>query len=585
MNPIRMLLVSIVLALGSSWAVTPLTSVHPDWTLFNLRPAGFTPHVSGLEFLSNGNLVVGHWGGLHANVQIDQNNSIVYIMSGVTGNNPTPVVSTFATGITDLMGLAVVNDQIYVSGGNRIVQLLDANNDGVSDGTRNVISFPYSPGVGIHQRHEFTFGLTHRAGTFYVNLSSTKLDLTPADLIRSPNRGVCFSVNATTGVASTIASGLREPTGLAFGPNGDLFTNDVAGNWIPTCKLTHVQQGHFYGFHHTPDAAYPTLPIPPYESQPETPPAVFMPDEDMASAPSNPLYVTTGPYAGQFLMGDVHYGGINRYFLEKVNGQYQGAAFQFTGGLEIGMFRLAWGPDGMLYAGGLADDGDWLWAGSALKYGLQKLRYDGGTTFEIMAVRSRPTGLEIEFNKPVGASASVISNYIIQSFYVTPTIAYTNNKLGVAAPVPTAIPVSTDQKKVFLTIPGFSAGRVYWVRLPSVRASDNEIVWTREFYYANNAVGSGNPFDPPTPVDPGLYRAGLLNQLKWSVKGNQMTIRTPFQGPYQLRIRDIRGVLLASAAGVGSQPQTLTLPGASRRFAVIEASGDGVNLRRSVALP
>jgi hypothetical protein len=95
----------------------------------------------------------------------------------------------------------------------------------------------------------------------------------------------------------------------------------------------------------------------------------------------------------------------------------------------------------------------------------------------------------------------------------------------------------------------------------------------------------GNPFDPPTPVDPSVFKAGLMNQLKWNIAGDRLTLQAPFRGPYQVRVRDLRGTLIASASGFSSRPQVLDLKGASGRFAVIEAMGDGVNLRRTVTLP
>ena len=75
---------------------------------------------------------------------------------------------------------------------------------------------------------------------------------------------------------------------------------------------------------------------------------------------------------GQFLMGDVSWGGIQRFFVEKVGNDYQGAGFVFTGGLESGVYRMAQGPDGMLYLGMIGTSNDWSWNGQY--YGLQKIK-------------------------------------------------------------------------------------------------------------------------------------------------------------------------------------------------------------------
>src|SRR5258705_10387203 len=82
-----------------------------------------------------------------------------------------------------------------------------------------------------------------------------------------------------------------------------------------------------------------------------TPPAIMLPEDEIANSPSQPILMRDGPYKGQMLHGDVTHGGINRDFLEKINGEYQGVGFRFTQGLEAGGNRLCWGPDGALYIG------------------------------------------------------------------------------------------------------------------------------------------------------------------------------------------------------------------------------------------
>lgn len=49
------------------------------------------------------------------------------------------------------------------------------------------------------------------------------------------------------------------------------------------------------------------------------------------------MLLKKGPFTGQMLFGDVAYGGIQRADLEKVDGEYQGAVFRHTQGLEAGV--------------------------------------------------------------------------------------------------------------------------------------------------------------------------------------------------------------------------------------------------------
>ena len=103
-------------------AATPLTTVHPSWTLYNLRPSqtsSFRPMVGGMDFLSDGRLVIGHWGGTrtaccpsNTNFGGRQYTGKIYILSGVTGTTPSVVIdSSFATGLEDVMGLTVIRDR------------------------------------------------------------------------------------------------------------------------------------------------------------------------------------------------------------------------------------------------------------------------------------------------------------------------------------------------------------------------------------------------------------------------------------------------------------------------------------------
>ena len=88
-----------------------------------------------------------------------------------------------------------------------------------------------------------------------------------------------------------------------------------------------------------------------------------------------------------------------RVFLEKVKGEYQGAAFDFRSGFQSGVLRMAWANDGgSLYIG--ETNRGWGSSGDA-NQGLQRLIWNGKTPFEMKAVRAMPDGFEVEFTLPV----------------------------------------------------------------------------------------------------------------------------------------------------------------------------------------
>jgi cytochrome c len=125
----------------------------------------------------------------------------------------------------------------------------------------------------------------------------------------------------------------------------------------------------------------------------------------ISNSPSEPVLIHEGPYKGQMLHGDVTHGGIKRDFIEKIKGQYQGAVFRFSQGLEAGVNRLRWGPDGALYIGGVGMVGGWSW--QEKQYGLQRMQYNGKKTFEMLAVRLKENGFEIELTEPIKENTKV----------------------------------------------------------------------------------------------------------------------------------------------------------------------------------
>jgi hypothetical protein len=128
-------------------------TVNPGLKIVNLRTDNtFEPMVTGLGFLSDGRLVVCHWGGLHAAVDKLQTAGKVYIIKGVTGDTPAPAVSTFAESLEDPVGMLVKDDKIYITGGEKLSELPDANNDGKAEAPRVICRHPCPARIPLRSR-------------------------------------------------------------------------------------------------------------------------------------------------------------------------------------------------------------------------------------------------------------------------------------------------------------------------------------------------------------------------------------------------------------------------------------------------
>jgi hypothetical protein len=400
-----------------------------------------------------------------------------------------------------------------------------------------------------------------------------------------------------------MASGLRAPSGIGFGPDGLHCVSDNQGEWLPGNKLQCIQEGGHYGFQKPGANNYYN----PFNSLPYTPPTAWVVQDDIGNSPTAPLYVSSGTYAGQMLMGDARWGtGINRYFLEKNSaGNLQAAIFIFTGGLEGGAFRMLWGPDGHLYVGmvGGRDDGDGfpknMTTANRVDYGLQKLRHGGGPpSFEMLAVRSRsnPQGFEIEFTQPVNATlAQQASSYLIQSYHMAPAIGYgAGSKQSSSTLTPSAIQVSPDGRKVFLTLSGIApstptAQRVIYLRLNNFKSAAGDDPWATETWYTLNAFAPGAPFDPPVPlggplVIEGGVRPNSAEPLRARLANGSLILGFPASGPHEARLRDARGALLRKVAGRGSEA-TILLGGMRAGVVLIEVRAGSRVFRGAVVLP
>ncbi|MET0235025.1 MAG: family 16 glycoside hydrolase [Kibdelosporangium sp.] len=457
----------------------PLNAVHPDFGLTNLRPAGFEPKVSAMDWLPDGRLAITTWDGKSTNT------GEVWILGNVTGaTSPSRVTTTrVASGLREPMGIKVVDGKMYVSQKHELTELNDLNNDGVIDQYRTVATWPYGGNF-----HEFAFGLLYKDGFFYLNLS-VSINLGGATTVPQPaaNRGTAIKVNRSTGQVTYVAGGLRTPNGLGWGPDGDIFVNDNQGGWLPASKLVHIKQDRFFNHY--------TQPSGPFDANPISAPVLWLPQNEIANSPSTPLYLTQGPYAGQLVFGDVTYGGLQRAYLEKVNGEYQGAVFRMTQGLEAGVNRISLGPDGAIYAGGIGDDGNWGQTGK-LKFGLQKLTPNGGKTFDMLAMRAVAGGFEFEYTQPVSSqtAANLASRYTVKQWRYAPSPAYGGPKVDQENLAVSSATLSADGKKVTLKVNGLKAGRVVHVRSPRPFTSTTNVsLWNTEAWYTLNSLAGVAP--------------------------------------------------------------------------------------------
>ncbi len=450
----------------------PVEEVHPSFDVFQAKPKDFKPKVGGLDFMSDGRVVISTW----------DPKGPVYLISNTTAENPEDiVVKEIASGFAEPLGVKVVNDVIYVMQKQEITKLIDHDGDDIIDEYQTLCD---DWGVTANF-HEFGFGLDYKDGYFYATLATGILPGGASMPNQHKNRGNCIKISEADGSIEFIAHGLRTPNGIGIGYNDELFIADNQGDWLPASKILHVKNGAWFGSRSVDFEGTANLK--------EQKPVVWLPQDEIGNSPSTPTYINIGPYKNQMIHGEVTHGGIKRVYVEEIEGELQGAVFRFIQGLDAGVNRIRWAEDGSLYAGGVGNPGNWGHERKAW-FGLQRLVYNEKSTFEMLAVRAKSNGIEIEFTEALqDGDGWNKSDYEIKQWYYKPTIEYGGPKLGEKPLNIRSVNVSDDRKKVFLELDGMKEDHVVYVHLKEKFISEqNHSLWSSEAWYTMNKIPANN---------------------------------------------------------------------------------------------
>lgn len=478
-----------------------LTGVHPGYTVSDIRPPGMEMPVGGLGWLPDGRLIVARFDArtLKAPHPAPQPNGEIWLISNPTAKNRAGVRGLkIAHGLNEPCGVCVVGNSFYVSQRNNILRF-DEDRARRSWRVRVV-----ARGWQTNDFHQISAGLLHEPGPTEGHPGFLWMARSPGLGLEKnpPNHGSVWKIDLSKPAGQNIEAitgGHRTPNGLAFGPENELFVIDNQGEWTPANELNHVQQGKFYGFYQPdhPPQAYASPFQPPDPDAPFveiTEAAVKLPQDEIANSPTQPLMFPAGhQFAGQLALPDMRYGGINRVWLEKIDGVWQGCVMRYTQGLAAGPNRMLFGPDGSIYVGGIGGQhaSTWYWLDGHDQptfQSLERLTPTGKTAFEIDHVRATADGLEIIFTEPVAAGwLADPANFVVRQWTYRATAGYGGPKLDESVLPITACSPTSDGHRVQLTIPGRKPGYVLHLRTDPVSTSGNSI-WSGDVWYTLNRL-------------------------------------------------------------------------------------------------
>jgi len=412
----------------------------------------------------------------------------------------TPVLNRFAHGLHEPLGISYGNDAYFITHRGELLKIEDQNDDGIADLYKTIYDWPLSGNY-----HEYSYGPKFLPnGEMLVTLNLSWIGYGSS---LEKWRGWMLKITED-GEMIPFATGLRSPIGFGFNADGDIFYSENQGDWIGSGWITHLEEGDFAG---NPEGLkWSQLPGSPidltyeefrdedaetmYEHAKIVPelklPAVWFPHGIMGISTSDILLIENnnqvGPFKDQLLVGDQGHSMINRVFLEKVNGAYQGVVFRFREGFSSGVIKLAWGPDDILFVG-MTNRG---WSSTGQEpYGIDRLKWNGNIPFEIHSIQAESNGFTINFTEPVNETTAVNTNsysvtdftYLYHSKYGSPIVDRETKNIVRAE-------VAEDGRSVRLFVENLREGYINEIKTDGVTASEsgNPLLHSVGYYTLNN---------------------------------------------------------------------------------------------------
>lgn len=485
-------------------------------------PEGIQLEVGGLTALPDGDLAAATRRG-----------DVWLINNPYMLGNSAPRYRRFAHGLHETLGLAYVDGALYTAQRGELTRLRDTNGDGRADAYETVFTLPLSG-----HYHEYTFGpKVAPDGSMFItgNVAFGDQEWWRGES-RVPWRGWTLHI-WPDGRMEPWATGMRSPCGIGM-VGDEFFYADNQGDWVGSGGVVQVEKGDFTGhpaglrwadrpdspvkvrlndiyYRASPRFSPPGKAIKPEDIPDEKPlplfavaqevpglklPAVWLPHTILGISTSEIIVDTTagafGPFAGQLFVGDQGQSKIDRVFLEKVKGVWQGAAFAFREGFQSGVLRMCWGNDGSMFVGqtnrGWGSTGKDAW-------GLQRLVWTGKVPFEMQSVHAMPDGFEITFTQPVDkASAADPDNYQITGFTYKYQPVYGSPIVNQKEHLVQAALVSKDGLSVRLVADSLREYYIHEIKADGVRSyRDGAPLLHSTAYYTLNRIPDGDKLDVP----------------------------------------------------------------------------------------
>src|SRR6186713_520658 len=373
----------------------------------------------------------------------------------------------FAEGLFDSLGVVVEDGKgLTVVAGQKaeVSRIRDTNGDGIADDYQTLFDANSYHG----NYHNYMHGPVRAPdGSYYITIN---LVHDGSGLAYTGGGNVMGSFGGFSGWAVHVqpngkfelyANGMRSPASLGVGPDSRVWYADNQGDFVGTSKLFVLRKDAFYGHPaglidlpgmtpNSPEIAWDKV-APRKERE-----VVMFPHNKVANSPGNPAWVLDdkfGPFKGQMLIGDQTQSNLLRVVVETVDGVEQGSVMPFFEGLESGVMRPVFLPDGSLLLGQTGRG--WQAKGGKVA-ALQHVVWDGKTVApQIVAMIATPVGFRIDLTQPLASSvneATLSSALSLESWTYRDAPDYGSDELDLHPETTSAITIGADRKSISITL-------------------------------------------------------------------------------------------------------------------------------------
>jgi glucose/arabinose dehydrogenase len=265
-EPTKRLIPTIEIAEATGWpaGTTPSAAAGLSVQAF----AGGLEHPRWLHVLPNGDVLVAETNGppgksgfkgvraalmnsamKKAGAAVPSANRITLLRDG-DGDGVAEQRHVFAQGLDSPFGMALVGDTFYVANADALLRF--SYRDGATSLEGAGETVVALPGGGEEMNHHWTKSLlAGEDGTLYVGVGSNS-NIAEHGMWVERERAAVLAVDPARGTRRVFADGLRNPVGLAWGPDGTLWAvvneRDELGDDLVPDYLTSVRPGAFYGW-------------------------------------------------------------------------------------------------------------------------------------------------------------------------------------------------------------------------------------------------------------------------------------------------------------------------------------------------